>query len=68
MDILVRVGAAAGADGLIDVTRAHLVGAYDIGPANRALLVARSDPADLLDALGAHEPTREPKWIGDDRI
>ena len=48
-----------------------LDGAVDrklLKPANRALLVARSDPADLLDALGAHEPTREPKWIGDDRI
>lgn len=48
-----------------------LDGAVDrrlLKPANRALLVARSNPADLLDALGAHEPTREPKWIGDDRI
>jgi predicted aconitase len=43
MDILVRVGAAAGADGLIDVTRAHLVGAYDIGPANRVLLGRLAD-------------------------
>lgn len=34
-------------------------------PSNRALLVDRTDPAELLDALAAHRPVREPKWIGD---
>lgn len=38
MGVLCRLGEAAGANRLIDVTRAHLVGAYDIGPANRRLL------------------------------
>ncbi len=37
-------------------------------PSNRDLLVTRADPADLLDALAATEPIREPKWIGDDAI
>ena len=37
-------------------------------PANRSLLVSRPDPAELLDALAATEPVREPKWIGDERI
>lgn len=32
-------------------------------PSNRQLLVDRDDPAELLTALRAHEPTREPKWI-----
>lgn len=34
---------------------------------NRALLVVESEPAALLDALAAHEPDYEPKWIGDDK-
>ncbi len=37
-------------------------------PANRDLLLSHHDPAGLLDALASHEPTREPKWIGDDAI
>lgn len=43
MEVLCRLGEAAGADRLIDVTRAHLVGAYNIGPANRRLLERLSE-------------------------
>ena len=32
-------------------------------PSNRELLIVRDDPADLLAALRAHQPAREPKWI-----
>jgi uncharacterized protein (TIGR00730 family) len=32
-------------------------------PSNRQLLIDRERPAELLDALRAHQPTREPKWI-----
>ena len=32
-------------------------------PSNRQLLIDRDDPAELLAALRAHEPIREPKWI-----
>jgi len=31
-------------------------------PANRELLLVADNPAELLDALDAHEPTYEPKW------
>lgn len=32
---------------------------------SRRLLIDRDDPSELLAALRAHEPTREPKWMGD---
>ena len=35
---------------------------------NRDLLVSRTDPAELLDALAMQIPAREPKWIGDEAI
>ncbi|MEM1411166.1 MAG: aconitase X [Pseudomonadota bacterium] len=38
LSLLRKVGEASGADQLIDVTRAHLVGAYDAGAANDELL------------------------------
>lgn len=32
-------------------------------PSNRDLLIERSDSVELLDALRAHEPSGEPKWL-----
>jgi len=37
-------------------------------PSNRELLVGASTPAAMLEALAQHQPEREPKWIGDERI
>lgn len=37
-------------------------------PANRAVLLAESSPADLLDALAAQDLAYVPKWIGDGDI
>ena len=34
-------------------------------PANRQLLIDSDTPSELLAALRRHEPTREPKWIGE---
>lgn len=40
------------------------VGRGLIEPTNRELLIDRTTPADLLDALRASEPIRERRWIG----
>ncbi len=36
-------------------------------PTNRELLLDRSDPLDLLDALRRYHPSYEPKWVDLDR-
>lgn len=46
----------------------RMVDSTVLKPTNRELLLSHEDPAGLLDALASHEPTREPKWIGDEAI
>ncbi len=41
----------------------HAVQERFLRPEHRALLLAREDPAELLDALAAFEPTAREKWI-----
>ena len=36
-------------------------------PKNRELLLDRTEPAELLEALAAHRPSHEPKWVDLDR-
>lgn len=58
------------ADGFYDGLLAFLDrGVADgvLKPRNRALLIDRTDPADLVAAMAAYRPAYEPKWVDLDR-